>query len=70
MIKFYKQSTLSLISLSYNCIPTMKLNLVIFALIFCAVHSQELYRKVVHSTDPEALCLDGSSPFLYYHEGV
>lgn len=48
----------------------MKLNLVIFALIFCAVHSQELYRKVVHSTDPEALCLDGSSPFLYYHEGV
>lgn len=28
------------------------------------------YTKVVHSTDPKALCLDGSPPVLYYNEGT
>jgi len=28
------------------------------------------YQKVIHNTDPEAKCLDGSSPFLYIHEGA
>lgn len=28
------------------------------------------YQKVIHNTDPEAKCLDGSSPFLYIHEGT
>ena len=27
------------------------------------------YRKIVHDTDPNAKCLDGSSPLLYLHEG-
>jgi hypothetical protein len=25
--------------------------------------------KVIHNTDPEAKCLDGSSPMVYLHEG-
>ena len=25
--------------------------------------------KVIHNTDPEAKCLDGSSPMIYLHEG-
>lgn len=24
----------------------------------------------MHNTDPDAKCLDGSSPFLYIHEGT
>ena len=27
------------------------------------------YVKIVHNTDPEAKCLDGSSPMVYLHEG-
>ena len=27
------------------------------------------YTKVIHNTDPEAKCLDGSSPMIYLHEG-
>jgi hypothetical protein len=30
---------------------------------------EPFYRKVVHNTDPEARCLDGSPSFLYVHEG-
>ena len=25
--------------------------------------------KIIHNTDPEAKCLDGSSPMIYLHEG-
>lgn len=32
--------------------------------------SQDPYQRVIHSTDPEAACLDGSPPYLYYHEGT
>ena len=34
-----------------------------------AVSSQSIYRKVIHNTDPEAKCLDGSPGALYIHEG-
>jgi len=27
------------------------------------------YQKVTHDIDPEAKCLDGSSPALYVHSG-
>lgn len=27
------------------------------------------YKKITHQTDPEALCLDGSTPALYVHQG-
>lgn len=27
------------------------------------------YIKVIHNTDPEAKCLDGSPPMIYLHEG-
>ena len=27
------------------------------------------YKKVIHTTDPNAKCLDGSPPILYVHEG-
>ena len=32
-------------------------------------NAEELYRKVVHETDPEAKCLDGSPAAIYLHEG-
>lgn len=28
------------------------------------------YKKVVHFTDPEAKCLDGSPPAIYVHQGT
>ena len=27
------------------------------------------YKKVIHNTDPNAKCLDGSSPAVYLHQG-
>lgn len=30
---------------------------------------EDLYRKVIHNTDPNAKCLDGTPPALYLHEG-
>lgn len=27
------------------------------------------YKKIVHTTDPDAKCLDGSPPALYVHQG-
>jgi hypothetical protein len=32
--------------------------------------SLDLYKKVVHNTDPEAKCLDGSPALLYIHQGT
>lgn len=43
--------------------------LVLMILLFSQSHAQEFYKKVVHNTDPEAKCLDGSPAFLYLHEG-
>jgi hypothetical protein len=31
--------------------------------------TEELYKKIIHNTDPEAKCLDGGSPMIYLHEG-
>jgi hypothetical protein len=42
--------------------------ILLLALTF-AVSSQGFYRKVIHNTDPEAKCLDGSPGALYIHEG-
>jgi O-palmitoleoyl-L-serine hydrolase len=36
------------------------------ALTLCA---EQPYKLVIHNTDPQAKCLDGSSPALYLHEG-
>ena len=33
------------------------------------VNNDSNYYKVIHDTDPEALCLDGSHPALYIHQG-
>lgn len=33
------------------------------------VFSSSFYKKIVHNTDPEAKCLDGSSPAVYVHQG-
>jgi hypothetical protein len=51
------------------------LNTKIFLLIFLTLSlslvalAQPNYRKVIHTTDPEAKCLDGSPPLLYISEG-
>ena len=31
--------------------------------------ASDFYKKVIHNTDPDAKCLDGSSPMVYLHEG-
>lgn len=31
--------------------------------------SVNYYTKIVHGTDPNAKCLDGSGPMIYLHEG-
>jgi hypothetical protein len=38
----------------------------VFVQIFCA---EKPYKKIIHNTDPEAKCLDGSPALLYLHEG-
>ena len=30
---------------------------------------QDGYRKIIHNTDPGAVCLDGSPAMIYVHEG-
>ena len=39
------------------------------ACIILSVQAQK-YQKIVHNTDPDAKCLDGTSPALYIHEGA
>jgi hypothetical protein len=49
----------------------MNSKLLLFALLLlieCAA-VESLYRKIIHGTDPEAKCLDGSGPMVYLHEG-
>jgi hypothetical protein len=41
--------------------------LIILSVILIA--SSQKYRKIVHTTDPEAKCLDGTPPAIYVHEG-
>jgi len=42
--------------------------LAIFTLVV-VLGAEEPYKLVIHNTDPDAKCLDGTSPSLYYHEG-
>ncbi len=43
--------------------------LLILCVINLAQSQSEYYQKVIHNTDPEAKCLDGSPGLLYVHEG-
>lgn len=47
----------------------MAKSILLILLVITIAHSEELYKKVIHSTDPDAQCLDGTPPILYYHEG-
>ncbi len=38
----------------------------IAGLLVCAIKADP-YKKVIHNTDPDAKCLDGSSPMIYLH---
>lgn len=40
-----------------------------FTLLISIVLSSSFYTKIIHNTDPEAKCLDGSPPAIYVHEG-
>lgn len=45
--------------------------LIVIAFLLCGlINSQQVYRKVIHNTDPEAKCLDGSPASFYIHEGT
>ena len=44
--------------------------ILLFLLNFYLSSSLINYRKVVHSTDPIAVCLDGTPPVLYYNQGT
>lgn len=39
----------------------------VLALVCCSLSADSFFTKVVHNTDPDAKCLDGSSPFVYLH---
>lgn len=43
--------------------------LALFAVILETVLADSVYHKIINGADPEAKCLDGSSPALYIHEG-
>ncbi len=48
---------------------TRLLEIILLLALTFGVSSQGFYRKVIHNTDPEAKCLDGSPGALYIHEG-
>jgi hypothetical protein len=41
----------------------------IFLLFLTKISVQDGYKKIIHNTDPEARCLDGSPAMIYLHEG-
>lgn len=41
----------------------------VLLLLFSLAQPAELYKKVIHNTDANAKCLDGSSPAVYLHQG-
>ncbi len=47
----------------------LSLSFVLLSIIVLASSAETPYKKVIHNTDPEAKCLDGSSPAIYVHEG-
>jgi hypothetical protein len=42
---------------------------IVIVLLFGIAMSDSFYKKIIHNTDPNAKCLDGSSPMIYLHEG-
>jgi hypothetical protein len=47
-----------------------RFGLILLALLCtAAVAQEEPYKKVIHESDPDAKCLDGTPPALYLHEG-
>lgn len=36
-------------------------------LLISEISSQSVYKKIMHNTDPDAKCLDGTPAFLYVH---
>ena len=48
----------------------MKIHLAILFLVAAALAAEQPFRKVIHNTDPNARCLDGSSPAIYIHQGT
>lgn len=44
--------------------------LILVLAILISVSQAENYKKLVHFTDPEAKCLDGSPPAIYVHQGT
>lgn len=43
--------------------------LILVLFLFSAIDAQK-YKKIVHTTDPDAKCLDGSPPAFYVHQGT
>ena len=49
----------------------MKKYLFVLALLLLISFAQaQKYKKIVHTTDPDARCLDGSPPAIYVHQGT
>jgi hypothetical protein len=46
-----------------------KLTILILILSLLGSTNGQKYKKIVHTTDPDARCLDGSPPALYIHQG-
>lgn len=43
--------------------------ILIVVVLVLTLAAEEPYKKVIHNSDPNAKCLDGTSPALYVHEG-
>jgi hypothetical protein len=43
--------------------------LLLSAILLMTVSTSPVYKKVIHNTDPDAKCLDGSPAAIYLHEG-
>lgn len=48
----------------------MTKKIVIFLIALILVAQSQKYKKITHTTDPDARCLDGSPPALYVHQGT
>ena len=48
----------------------MKIYFLLFFLIISLANSEQFYRKILHTADPDAKCLDGSPGFMYFREGT
>ncbi len=48
----------------------MNTYLLALLLVSAALAEEQPFKKVIHNTDPNARCLDGSPPALYIHQGT